>query len=852
MWISYNDSEVRVFHPICEDALNASLIALGKDGEYIVKHHDYTGSLEMDFVIRNRNTNKIFCIIEVKRKPVDVQSSRYQFQAMSYIENSIQELEKPYYILTNLEYALTFRYDAGKPKPFQQILKPGLENIGDFSLDSEIEFRDKLVTYFKNILADLFQNNYSYSLTLNEFNTYMNSVKNNPMSWKSSLVVLLYEYIRGAFTYVRRSGNLKNINLFGNDIRRICEEAIQINFEGIFNYDATKFLSQIILEPRLVQEIYELGNKNVSGDSVADVLHQIVSDGREHDGEVPTDLELARCVAILAEHYSDSLTANDCVCDPAAGSGNLISSAIDVFNVEPHQIKANDINKQLIELLSLRLGLEFVRTINRPNTPEVSTKDISDLPEDYFDNIKVILMNPPFLAGINAVGRKENLYRRIGSLTARAPVTQIGQIGLEAVFIELTNILAKADTVIAAVIPKTYLTARGNEAVRFREFLLNEFNMQVLFTYPGKGIFNNVIKDTCVVVGRKDCIHQNVIKVISSYIPIPDMNLQDFKNSLQLPVSDEFTEIANGIMGSLVTRESALSSAIDGWRNFDNEIYESTKFISSNIEGNPKFVQVGALQYQTRRGNVGNSGASDLMFLNCEADILNDYILAGLAVTPGMRNAKLDNLIVDDGDTSAINFEASNRNAIDTIISDYSNIIRRNPRQKRKIKTQADLLKIIVKDSSIVFPKNSVLVPRAIREKGKIYLYLANNPVHISTNFVVYTLPNEREAELLASWMLTVFYQLNCEVSSKDQEGMRKMEIPDIASTYVPIFSDITDEQYQEIHDALSSESFLNLCDPVIRNIDNLWAEIIFGKNAPSILNEAKRLLGYIATKRNR
>ena len=175
-------------------------------------------------------------------------------------------------------------------------------------------------------------------------------------------------------------------------------------------------------------------------------------------------------------------------------------------------------------------------------------------------------------------------------------------MGLEAVFIELTNLLAKSDTVIAAVIPQTYLTARGPEAVAFRNFLLEEFNMQLLFTYPGKGIFNNVIKDTCVVVGRKDCNKESDVKVISSYIPIPDMNLQDFENSLQQPlVYDEFTELANGIVGCRLTRESALESAVDGWRNFDSEIRESTRFISDNIENNPKFVQIGALGYRKKR-----------------------------------------------------------------------------------------------------------------------------------------------------------------------------------------------------------------------------------------------------------
>ena len=42
------------------------------------------------------------------------------------------------------------------------------------------------------------------------------------------------------------------------------------------------------------------------------------------------------------------------------------------------------------------------------------------------------------------------------------------------------------------------------------------------------------------------------------------------------------------------------------------------------------------------------------------------------------------------------------------------------------------------------------------------------------------------EALFLSTWMTTIFYQLICEVTSKDQEGMRKMEVADINTTFNP------------------------------------------------------------------
>ena len=205
MWITYSDSEVANFHPVCETALNRALLSLGKNTQYRVLHHQHTGTLEMDFVIQNILTGKYFCVIEVKRTPADIHSARYQYQALSYVQMNANVNEEPFYILTNLEYAFSFRYDSARPRVFQQILKPGLFHIGDFSTSTEESFTNNLAEFFKNILADFFINKFEYSVTLEEFATHMEQIKNNSKQWKSHLAVLLYEYIRGAFAFLHRN-----------------------------------------------------------------------------------------------------------------------------------------------------------------------------------------------------------------------------------------------------------------------------------------------------------------------------------------------------------------------------------------------------------------------------------------------------------------------------------------------------------------------------------------------------------------------------------------------------------------------------------------------------------------------
>ena len=384
---------------------------LVKKDEYTVLHHQYAGSPEMDFAIQNKNTGKYLCVVEVKRTPNVVHSARYQFQAMSYVQMNSGANEQPFYILTNLETAYAFRYDVSRPKSFQQMISPGLSKIGKFSELSESDFIDKLSDYFKIMLSNFIENRYDYLATLDQFANIVENIKNIPQKWKTNLAYLLYEYIRGSFSFIRRY-DLHDIHLFNKNISKICEEASKINFKEIFNYSNETFDNKIHIKNSVITNLYNLGKQNVSGDSIAALLHQIVSNGYEHDGEVPTDLELARFVSILAKYISGELNINKKLCDPAAGSGNLLSSAIEIFNLQASQIIANDINPKLLELLSLRLGLNYANTISKSNSPLVTNFNIADIEKEYFKNTSVVVLNPPFAAGINCFERKQKLLKK--------------------------------------------------------------------------------------------------------------------------------------------------------------------------------------------------------------------------------------------------------------------------------------------------------------------------------------------------------------------------------------------------------------------------------------------------------
>lgn len=160
---------------------------------------------------------------------------------------------------------------------------------------------------------------------------------------------------------------------------------------------------------------------------------------------------------------------------------------------------------------------------------------------------------------------------------------------------------------------------------------------------------------------------------------------------------------------------------------------------------------------------------------------------------------------------------------------------------------------IVKRDSKKVFKKNSLLIPRGIRKNGKIYKL--EKDTNVSTNFIVMDNINEYQSIIIGTWMTTIFYQLNCEVQSKDQEGMRKMEKIDIFNTYVPKLN-IMEEEFRKLEEQVKDIDFLNLREPEIRNIDKLWSNIIFKdkdeEEIENILLKSKRLLKYISNKRNK
>ena len=847
--ISYSDSETGKYHPLCEDALNQAIAALGLGRTYEVKHEQYTESLRMDFVIVNINTGRYLCVVEVKRTPADVQSTRYQFQAQSYVQLNQANNERPFYVITNLEKLISFRYDASKPGVHQQILQPGLESVCDFSVDNERAITNKLSTVFQRLIGDFINDRYTLFTTLDSFLTYMKTTIPNSQQWKSSMAVLMYEYIRGAFHSVHKSSPTitYNVTKFAGNVQQICNEGNKVDFDGIFSYNALDYLPRLVIANSMLSNIYNYGKANISGDAIADALHNMVSENNRHDGEVATDLELANLVSTVAKKFNGNIHTGKKICDPAAGSGNLISSTISIFGIAANQIIANDINPKLLELLSLRLGLNYPQTINRTNAPTVLNKDIVNLTPADFTNVEVILLNPPFMAGINCVNRKIPFFNKIRALKGSNGITEIGQQNLGAVFLETVCYLIPKGTTIACIFPKAQLMERGVEAVAFRRMLLGVFGLQGIFNYPGEGLFETVTEETCILIGKIGT-GATSIRVYSSDVNVADIDLHAFEQYAGGYNSTQFDSITADLEAREISKIELASSVEDGWRMVCSEMSEAISFVETNIVRNPKMILLPNTAVSHKSSPIQRRGGTELAYFNAIKALHNKYVHS-VTLDEGMRNAEWNEFILTTGDSKFLNFNNLPVGLATSIINDYIPLAREKEKQRTAGKTVAELKKIMEFYGKLKTPANCVLLPTKTRKDGRIHV--TTFPIYVSSNFTIFSYGSINDAIIEASYLTTIFYQLECEVMSKGHTGLRKTDKKDAESTHAPALGCLTATDRNTIMAEAPNITFQNLKDPSISHIDEIWAEILFGANAANKLDEALRLLRFLANRRN-
>jgi len=847
-WIKYSDSEVNCFHPVCEDALNSALSQLSWGNRYEVIHHKMTGSLEMDFVIVNKTDKRVFCVIEVKRRPNDIGSTRYQYQAMSYVQkNGQSKSETPFYILTNLETMFLFRFDKDRMDPVQQILKPGHIDVAKFNEETKDSFISKLSKRLIPILDDFHNNIYEYDLSLANFRDFLQTIQTNTKEWNTHLAFLIYAYLCKYLPLNGAGYSLKDYRYFHGKTEPLCVEGLKTGYTEIYHYNLSKFLESIGINESLMVEMSKYGESNSPPNNIPEVIFNVVSDiNSRGNGEVQTDLELTRLVAALVKSSIKAPIKH--ICDPAAGSGNMLVGAIEMLQLKPNQIIANDIQEKFVTPLSLNIGLQFPAILSGQCHPTITNTSLVKIDPTYFNDVDVIVMNPPFVSGVKDPFEKRNFFSRIYTVSGKNAITEVGQVGLEAPFLELTSVLVVPDTLMVVVFPQNYLETMSKDAIAVRKMLLNRFGLEAIVKYPSNSIFEDVSESTIVLVGRKGNNSESV-KFINSLTNVGEINLDEFITNYKSYDDHPREELAPGVSINSVPRSTMVEEIEIGWKY--SKLILDAKQLLLPIVNSKSFIRIIDSKLPVGRGHGGTNGGSDLIFISSKKPEFAQREIMGIPLRPAMRNAKYNSLCVNLGDSGFVDIGESEDEVVEEYVNDFlSGQPAKTGTQKKSEKTLDDLIAILETERQASgVPANSILIPRGTRQIGSAYY--TNYYTYVSTNFVYVCASSLEDAKIISSWMSTIFYQIECEIYSNNRDGMRKLEKDSLSLTHIPLTKALSAESKQKILNVIDAGiEFTDVNDPIIRDIDRVWATIIEPDNADTLLVEARETLRCLANER--
>ena len=841
---SYSDDEVTRFHPAFEYAANQALSKVAGGGDIKVSHHRLINGITVDFAFERISTGKIILLAEIKRTPSDTQSTRTRNQARSYFLEAKPHTETPYYLTSNLEVIDLFRHDDARPQVSSQLIEGFPLVAGLFSTATENDFYNALENNIVQTLTLALTGKGGYAERFVSLQSRLSEAILNPDKWHQLFIPVAFEYIRGAAkktpllaSQIKSIGWKPADGYKGSPIRLI-ELGAKVDFSQIFKPPAPVPGDVVVFDNQTITDAFEAGSVRITGDDLAELVNELLAPTGL--GIVETDDELARLLSIISKDaYKGELEKDSVICDPAAGSGKLLTAATQIFTgLKPSQYWANEIHPLFAESLSLRLGLSHAASLSPTECPKVTIDDIANLIAVEFEKVKIVLLNPPFISGVQDTTLKIKLANRIRALTGKNSITNSGQIGLEAVFLELIWHLVSEETVITAIMPHRYISGLSSEVVAFRRFLISQLQLSHIVSYPRNGLFEKVTKQTIIFAGVKSKAAGRSIKVIDIQVSLENVNYTQLSSGLKAGSLSP----TRGVEVEECPASSMLTSADSGWSAFVGNRAKTYKWSATLFSGYKKLENLGK---GLRRGASGNNGCSDLSIFTMADSI--GLIIGALVpsswLIPAIKNSDVVPKVLNTSTAPEqapeqalvpppTAYEAGtveNSTLLNIITAYLGKAVRPSSgAQKKAIKSIAEVAHAL-RGNQKVFPSWYVIIPRALRVEGKVGVTLV--PMIVSTNFIMAKFDTEQEAKLVASWLFSVFGQIQMELNFSNQEGMRKLEKKQIGKILYPDMSLIPLATQNQLISAYLADTPLQFKNPKQRAVDSLWAQIVSPTN---------------------
>ena len=179
------------------------------------------------------------------------------------------------------------------------------------------------------------------------------------------------------------------------------------------------------------------------------------------------------------------------------------------------------------------------------------------------------------------------------------------------------------------------------------------------------------------------------------------------------------------------------------------------------------------------------------------------------------------------------------------IVDNIQNQISKTKAQYKKKKSSKEILEIIEKIK--IYPIGTILIPRGIRKNSVISL-LTDECV-VSTNFVPIKMIHDDHTKMAVSFLSSIYGQIQFELFSNNERGLRKCEIKGSKRLLLPCFDEIPLKLKEKIVKNFDSCNHYtkNLLNLVIDERDNLWSEALFEDdvdlNLQKTLKQIKKLI---------
>lgn len=881
--LNYQDDEVKVFHPIVKTVLEDVINKLDKSKEIEVKHHPPIPGLTTvpDFGLKLKSSGRYIFILEVKKTPSEVHSQRNWNQSRSYIHDLSHYWEpshSKFFCITNIETLVMF---ADRDGPINACVLAGIYKQASFDKESG-EASDAINIFAKNIeeiLKKIIKN--EPPKWTDDWTPVINSFESNYLALINKLGAhdymlrdaTLYEFLRLLFyCYLKEYYALEkntnnsyfkslNFNSYNKDdyirsIHNYFANVLKLDFKQVFtDFPDTKnrIFPEKITNSLIdnFQDFIKLINKhlkeaikqNNSPEYLFNLLSSRIYQREElhNKGKIMTDHELAHMLASLSIETNDSQ-----IIDPGSGDGALLEAAYDVIlEKAPEGIESNDLHKYILshlhgieidpflaQMSTFRLLSKNFNAVNKDTYVDITIDDIFNKPDK--EKYDVILMNPPFLRNDDEkapIDNKKKMLSAIKNQGLSCFVEKASQPNLYFYFVNYVFHYLKKGGKAGIILMAKFLNNKDGKYLR--NFLIDKVESIIL--YPRNYFKDFQVSTVLVIFSKKENIKKQIsfMRIIN---PLIISNVGFVKDELQNS-KDRFLSDY-----TIKNVDRDIINADDNWRLYLIDPLNKIK----RIQSLSIFTKITNKFKCVSRGNSETTGGSKIIYYTSPSNPLIDLVdnVETEFKYLGLQNNKLSRgrrpFILDDEslkDNPAIylndNFDGHKYPGMNAYMKGA------HAELKNKFKAVVNNVK-----RSAITPR--IIIPRADRTKHAVYLNNSGKKIIISTNFAYLDnyintrvdINENIQLKFIVAYLLSSIGQLQFEIDSNNQEGLRKIEIFMINKYSILDPDKVKTEQIKKVVKEFEKLISLNKdfsglegIDTVRKDLDRAITEIIFESN---------------------